>query len=117
MGKSISHIHSSVFDLFNNYAFPGNIRELKNLIERAVIVCKGKELLPEHFTTINLMHNSLNQAFESNKTFDLKELEKQTIITVLQKVNFNKAEAARLLNLEWNALYRRITKYNIEFPE
>ncbi|MBI9069466.1 MAG: sigma-54-dependent Fis family transcriptional regulator, partial [Salinivirgaceae bacterium] len=104
MGKSISHIHSSVFDLFNNYAFPGNIRELKNLIERAVIVCKGKELLPEHFTIINLMHDSLNQAFESNKTFDLKELEKQTIIRVLQKVNFNKAEAARLLNLEWNAL-------------
>ncbi|MBI9067939.1 MAG: hypothetical protein JEZ09_11650, partial [Salinivirgaceae bacterium] len=39
------------------------------------------------------------------------------IIRVLQKVNFNKAEAARLLNLEWNALYRRITKHNIEFPE
>lgn len=117
MGKSISGIHSSVFDLFNNHTFPGNIRELKNLIERAVIVCSGKELLPEHFTTIKLMHNSSNPEFENKITFDLKELEKQTIIRALQKVNFNKSEAARLLNLEWNALYRRITKYDIDFPE
>ncbi len=111
--KKIVSIHNDVFDLFNNYSFPGNIRELKNLIERAVIVCQGKELTPMHFTSLNLQKTQLLQNANS---FDLKDLEKQTILKVLQKVNFNKAEAARLLNLEWNALYRRIQKYNIELP-
>ncbi len=111
--KKITTINSEVFDLFNNYSFPGNIRELKNLIERAVIVCQTKELTPMHFTSLNIQKT---QSIQSANSFDLKELEKQTILKVLQKVNFNKAEAARLLNLEWNALYRRIQKFNIELP-
>lgn len=117
MGKSISRIHPSVFDLFNNYAFPGNIRELKNIIERAVIVCqKGKELLPQHFSLLLSKDSSMSPMEQDRNTFDLKELEKQTIIMALQKVNYNKAEAARLLDLDWNALYRRILKYKIELP-
>ncbi len=114
--KNITSIHKDVFDLFSNYAFPGNIRELKNLLERAVIVCQGKELLPMHFTSINISKMSSHPLMQTNMTFDLKELERLTILNVLQKVNFNKAEAARLLNLEWNALYRRIQKYQIELP-
>ena len=114
MGKKrITSINNEVFELFNNYSFPGNIRELKNLIERAVIVCQGKELTTMHFTSLNLLKA---QTIQNANSFDLKDLEKQTILKVLQKVNFNKAEAARLLNLEWNALYRRIQKYNIELP-
>lgn len=117
MGKSISRIHPSVFELFNNYAFPGNIRELKNIIERAVIVCqKGKELLPQHFSLLLSKDSSMSPLEQDRNTFDLKELEKQTIIMALQKVNYNKAEAARLLDLDWNALYRRILKYKIELP-
>lgn len=117
MGKSISRIHPSVFELFNNYAFPGNIRELKNIIERAVIVCqKGKELLPQHFSLLLSKDSSMSPLEQDRNSFDLKELEKQTIIMALQKVNYNKAEAARLLDLDWNALYRRILKYKIELP-
>jgi DNA-binding NtrC family response regulator len=117
MGKSISRIHPSVFDLFNNYSFPGNIRELKNIIERAVIVCqKGKELLPQHFSLLLSKDSSISPMKQDHNSFDLKELEKQTIINALQKVNYNKAEAARLLDLDWNALYRRILKYKIDFP-
>ena len=111
--KKITSINNEVFELFNTYSFPGNIRELKNLIERAVIVCQTKELTPMHFTSLNIQKK---QSLQSANSFDLKELEKQTILKVLQKVNFNKAEAARLLNLEWNALYRRIQKFNIELP-
>jgi len=117
MGKNkITSINNEVFELFKNYPFPGNIRELKNLIERAVIVCQGKELTPMHFTSVSLLKTVPNSSNLNGNTFDLKELEKQTILKVLQRVNFNKAEAARLLNLEWNALYRRIQKFNIELP-
>jgi DNA-binding NtrC family response regulator len=71
--------------------------------------------LPRNFISISSTANS-NVNTGNINTFDLAELEKQTIIKALQKVNYNKAEAARLLNLEWNALYRRIQKHNIDLP-
>lgn len=116
MGKKIAGIHPDVLALFNTYPFPGNIRELKNLLERAVIVCQSKELLPQHFGAIHTSEAMAGGDSSGEDLFDLKKMEKQTIIRVLKKVNYKKAEAARLLNIEWNALYRRIQKYGIEFP-
>jgi transcriptional regulator with PAS, ATPase and Fis domain len=116
MGKKIAGIHPDVLALFNTYPFPGNIRELKNLLERAVIVCQSKELLPQHFGAIHASGAMDGGGYSGEDLFDLKEMEKQTIIRALKRVNNKKAEAARLLNIEWNALYRRIQKYGIELP-
>ena len=116
MGKKITGIHPDVLALFNTYPFPGNIRELKNLLERAVIVCQSKELLPQHFGAIHASGAMDGGGYSGEDLFDLKEMEKQTIIRALKRVNNKKAEAARLLNIEWNALYRRIQKYGIELP-
>lgn len=113
IGRKISGIHPDVYNFLKEYSFPGNIRELKNLMERAVIICQEDQLLPQHFTSVNLIPQ---KEINHEHIYDLKEIEKQAIIRALHKVNYNKAEAARLLNLEWNALYRRIQKYNIEFP-
>jgi DNA-binding NtrC family response regulator len=109
MGKSITSVHPEVYKLFSNYDFPGNIRELKNILERAVIMCKSNQLQTHHFNLLSLSNNRL-----ANETFDLSELEKRTIIKALHKANNNKSDAAKLLNLQWNALYRRLIKYNIE---
>lgn len=114
MGKTIQGISASAVELLNAYSFPGNIRELKNIIERAVILCDEKELKPKHLLLNTIGNKKLTESNSDNSTYDLKELEKQTIIKALKKVNYNKAEAARLLNLEWNALYRRIEKHGIE---
>lgn len=116
MGKNITQINDEVFAFLSTYAFPGNIRELKNMVERAIIICQTNELTPEHFTLLNSNSPcSINNHHEA--TFDLKKIEKQTITEALKQVDFNKSEAAKLLNLEWNALYRRIKKHNIELPE
>jgi DNA-binding NtrC family response regulator len=115
LGKHISGIRPDVYDLLNTYPFPGNIRELKNIIERALIICETDQITPQNFISIN-SSSAMVQDSAGITTFDLVALEKQTIIKALQKVNFNKAEAARLLNIEWNALYRRILKHNIELP-
>jgi DNA-binding NtrC family response regulator len=115
LGKHISGIHKDVYDLLGSYSFPGNIRELKNIMERALIICQSDQITPSHFISVNSAGKSFAQAPQTD-TFDLTELEKQTILRALRKVNFNKAEAARLLNIEWNALYRRIQKHNIELP-
>lgn len=117
MGKKIIRINDEVYDLLSRYSFPGNVRELKNLIERAIIMCNTDELSPKHIMLLSNQHTSSLPTSDSVlETFDLKEVERNTIERALLKVNYNKAEAARLLNIEWNALYRRIQKYNIEIP-
>jgi len=116
LGKNISGIHGDVHELLKNYHFPGNIRELKNIMERAIIICDTAQVLPQHFPSISPKGFSSADSSQID-FFDLKDLEKHTIIKALQRVNYNKAEAARLLNLEWNALYRRIQKYDISLPD
>lgn len=109
MGKDIRGISDDALQLFHEYRFPGNVRELRNLMERAVILCNENELQSKHFDIIKSFSNTKTLA----ETFDLEEIEKNTILRALEKTDFNKAEAARLLNIEWNALHRRLQKYQL----
>ena len=111
MGKNVTKVHKDVYEMLNNYNFPGNIRELRNLMERAVILCNSNELSTSNFQILKLPGNS--ESSQAMATLDLEELEKQAILKALEKTNNNKSEAAKLLNIEWNALYRRLQKYNI----
>lgn len=112
LGKNINKVHKSVYKLLADYPFPGNIRELRNIIERAMILCPDNELEPEHFLLVN-NHTGMEEDNTLN-TFNLEELEKRTIVNALKRTNGNKSEAAKLLNLEWNALQRRLVKYKLE---
>ena len=109
MGRDIQGISNEAVQLLKNYEFPGNVRELRNLMERAVILCNDSELQASHFSIIK----SFASTRKTVDTFDLEEIEKSTIIRALEKTNQNKSEAARLLNIEWNALHRRLQKYNL----
>ncbi|RXK82944.1 sigma-54-dependent transcriptional regulator [Filimonas effusa] len=92
------------------YPWPGNIRELKNSIERAVILASGTELtgelLPADMQTPVLHTNGLS-------AFNLASIEKLHIQRVLNHTRNNKAEAARLLNIGLATLYRKIEEYGI----
>ena len=112
MNKNIESFHNESIKLLREYNFPGNIRELKNIMERAVILCTGNELLPSHLLMLNNKFNKSNQ--NDLNTFDLEVIEKSTILRALKKTNNNKSEAAKLLNIEWNSLHRRMQKYGIE---
>lgn len=140
MGKSIARVHPEVMAMLRAYQFPGNIRELRNLMERAVIICQGRELVPQDFPEmVRQPANAGNAPLiagspgaggvnagktgsadghpagepEKEPVYDLREIERQTIIKALEATGYNKNEAAKLLNLEWNALYRRMQKYGI----
>jgi DNA-binding NtrC family response regulator len=112
MGKNIQNIHPNIYVELSKYSFPGNIRELRNITERAVILCENDVLKLENFVLNNQQKADLpnEKAFD---TYNLEEIEKSTILKALEYCNYNKSEAARLLNIEWNALHRRLVKYNI----
>ena len=112
MVKNIKDVHADVYEMLKNYSFPGNIRELKNIIERAIILCNDGVLRTQNFSIIESFNKPVNMNIFD--TFDLEVIEKQTIMNALHKTKNNKSEAARLLNIEWNALYRRLQKYSIE---
>jgi len=94
------------------YNWPGNIRELKNIIERAVILCDGNELdpslLPYEFETATAKTGNPVSAF------DLSSVEKLHIQRVLNHTHGNRAEAARLLNIGIATLYRKLKEYGLE---
>lgn len=112
MSKNIQVIQPQVFEMLSEYNFPGNIRELRNIIERAVILCFDDTLRVESFTLMNIMsmHDRTELCYD---TYNLEEIERRAILKALEVSNNNKSEAARLLNIEWNALYRRMQKFNI----
>lgn len=120
MAKPVNKIHPKALEILMSYDFPGNIRELRNIIERGVIYCDGNELLPEH---IHILLNNGKSCVTVDSTvaagsyggsLDLEENEKIIIKRALVKAGNNKSKAAVLLNITWQALDRRLKKYGME---
>jgi transcriptional regulator with PAS, ATPase and Fis domain len=113
-GKKINRIDTKVFKKLTTYNFPGNVRELKNMIERAVILSDSEVLDEDCFISFSfLWDNSGNKTGISDDIFDLATIEKNHIIKILKKTKHNKSKAAGLLNISRQALDRKIEKYNI----
>jgi len=98
-------------DALKKHEWKGNIRELKNIIERSLIVTNGTELsfadLPLEFSMNDSKSNTLS-------AFDLASVEKLHIQRVLNHTKHNKSETARLLNIGISTLYRKMEEYNIQ---
>jgi DNA-binding NtrC family response regulator len=89
------------------HPWKGNIRELKNVIERALILCEG-ELQPDHLPF------DFGSTGSADQLFDLAEVEKQHIKKVMRYTNNNKTESARLMNIGLTTLYRKLQEYKLE---
>jgi len=113
MGKNINEIDETVIRKLLDYEFPGNVRELKNMVERAVIICDTNKLSLSHFQLTNNKEYSEYYHFPTEETLDLEMVERNCIIKALEKANNNKSKAADLLNITWQSLDRRIKKHKI----
>ncbi len=102
---------SQFVDHLMNYEWKGNIRELKNVMERAVILADGSELQPANLPGDLQVY--IPDAGSGHTLFDLAAVEKFHIQKVLLHTKGNKTEAARLLNIGLTTLYRKIEEYNI----
>lgn len=115
MKKNISNFHPDAIELLKAYQFPGNIRELRNIIERAVILCDDKVININHLDRLNLEKGKDIGAEE--QVFDLEMVEKITIANALKKCDYNKSRAADLLNISWQALNRKLKQFEIKDSE
>ncbi len=106
--KNIKGINKNALEKLMTYNFPGNIRELKNMIEKAVILCDENKLSVGYFGFAGDEYS-----LEIKDSYNLQSIEKNIIEKALQKTRFNKTKAAELLNITRQALDRRIEKYRL----
>ena len=95
-----------------DYSFPGNIRELRNVLERAVILSEDGMITTKDIPINN--HTSNPGEAILLKSFDLEESEKALVSKALEKSGGNKSQAAKLLNISWQAINRKMNKYGIK---
>lgn len=111
LNKNVMGLSKEVETAFKQYAWPGNLRELKNIIKRSVLLTPGEkiplEVIPREVVTAK-------ETVTTKTDFSKESNEKQLIINALRETGNNKSRAAKLLNITRKTLYNKLEQYNIE---
>lgn len=110
-GRNVERVSAPALAILQSYDYPGNARELANIIERAVIVANGKRL-EEHDLPPGL-NAAVSARRQKEKPPSLAELEASYIAEVLARTNGNKTECARVLGISRKNLYEKIARYRL----
>jgi DNA-binding NtrC family response regulator len=105
--QPVLHIHKDALQLLQQHAFKGNIRELRNVLERATIMTDGDTILPEHLPF------EIQKQSTGSSSLTLASVEKDHIQKVLRHTNGNKTRTAVLLGIGLTTLYRKMEEYKI----
>jgi DNA-binding NtrC family response regulator len=107
--KATSKLHAECAAVFEQYEFPGNIRELRNALERALLMSPGQEITPDALPPAWLMSRP-NQA----KMPSLEEIERNYISEVLRQTRGKKVKAAKILGISRKTLLEKRKKYGLQ---
>lgn len=113
--KSVSGLNSAALDLVFTYNWPGNVRQLENVIERSVVLCKNDLIRPE-----DLPQELLSQPSSGCGPVDksnLDNVEREHVKSVLQKYRWNKYKAAQVMGISRSTLYSKMKKHGLMPPK
>jgi two-component system response regulator AtoC len=113
-GKSVSGFDEQTLRLLRDYSWPGNLRELRNVVERAVIVESGKRISPESLPLERFTNGRDFVATAVARQWSLDQLEERYIREVLRQTRANYSKAAALLGIHRKTLLEKRKKYGIE---
>lgn len=116
--RNVGAFSPEVIDQFTNYYWHGNLRELHNVVKRAVLLTTGELIQPESLPQEILQANTIESSIKVEDNVGLLKsiagsAERQAIIEVLEKVNYNKSKAAELLKIDRKTLYNKLKLYSI----
>lgn len=115
--KKISHIDSELMKVLINYNYPGNIRELKNIIERLIVMAEGDEITLADAEKYSIFSQNEEKSFSNIDNKTLKEIrtyaERKHICKILEINKFNMDLAANVLQISSRQLYNKIKEYDI----
>jgi transcriptional regulator with PAS, ATPase and Fis domain len=116
--KKIASVSPAVLNAFMSYDFPGNIRELENIIEFCFVLCHGDQIEMEHLP-LEFLDAMVDKRPVSPAEVHLSPLadhEGKVILEALQKLHGNREETAKYLGVSTTTLWRKMKKYHIDFP-
>ncbi len=111
LGKEVLGLSKEVEEAFKNYDWPGNLRELRNVIKRSVLLTNSS-LIPLEVIPREVIFSQKDKAPASD--FSKESNEKQLILNALKEADFNKTKAAKLLKITRKTLYNKLEHYGIE---
>jgi DNA-binding NtrC family response regulator len=113
-GKSSIKVDAATLTLLKKYRWPGNIRELGNIVERSCLMCQGDTMLPSHLFFDEELHPNEKEAPRMSGT--IYEMEKELIMQTLEEVSGNKTKAADSLGISIRTLRNKLNEYNSADP-
>ncbi len=113
-GKEIEGVSDEVMAQLMEYEYPGNVRELENIIEQAFVLCRGR-IVELHHLPAELRPANATGLGRSNP-MSLQAMEKLMITEALRRHNGSRSKAARQLDIDPSTLYRKLKALKIEFP-
>lgn len=116
LGKDVKGFSAGVQQIFRSYPWPGNLREMRNVVKRAVLLATGPEIKEAHLP-LGIAHSQPEDAGPVEGE-DLKaaaaKAESEAILEALREAKYNKTKAARALNIDRKTLYNKMKQYNIK---
>lgn len=115
LGKTFDPLSKDILGMFLEYQWPGNIRELQNIIERAVVLASPPALNKTDFLIQDspMTNKDPGHKAQHGQIKDLKEIEKEALFNALEKTGGNVTRTAALLNISRDTVYRRLKKYKV----
>lgn len=110
LGKEVFDFSEETKQILLDYPWPGNLREMKNVIKRAVLFTQGETVLSDALSSEVVQGANGHQ----EASFSKSDYEKERIMEALKQANFNKSKAAKLLQITRKTLYNKINQYQLE---